>query len=62
MRSVVLTLQIDGEHGAHLVNGLILLARMYVRSDQAEKAQRVRDDRDATLKSLCEMKRDNQFH
>ncbi|KAI3401524.1 hypothetical protein diail_10958 [Diaporthe ilicicola] len=55
MRSIVLTLEIDGEHGPHLVNGLILLAKMYERSGQAEKAQRVREDRDATLKSLCEM-------
>lgn len=59
-RSIVLTLQIDGEHGPHLVNGLILLAKMYENSGQPEKAQRVREDRDATLKSLCEMTGDSQ--
>lgn len=54
-RSIVLTLEIDGEHGPHLMNGLILLAKLYERSGQAEKAWRVREDRDATLESLCEM-------
>lgn len=60
MRSIVLTLEIDGDHGPHLVNGLILLAKMYEKSGQTEKAQRVREDRDATLKSLCEMTGDSQ--
>ncbi|KAK8090981.1 Clr5 domain-containing protein [Apiospora phragmitis] len=53
LRSLVLTMKLDGKQGPHLLNGLILLGQLYERAGQVDEARRVREDRDATLEALC---------